>query len=193
MGFALRHRWFADSLLAVVAVSTTACLPSPVHAAEAPLDFNRDVRPILSDRCFSCHGPDGEDRQAGLRLDLRDAAIAELDSGATAVVPGDPTQSEIVTRITSTDPDVVMPPPRFNKPITPAEADILKRWIAAGAEYRGHWAFERVERPAVPEVKDRAWPRTPIDRFILARLEQERLTPNPEATGPPSPGGSRST
>jgi hypothetical protein len=181
MGFALRHRWFADSLLAVVAVSTTACLPSPVHAAEAPLDFNRDVRPILSDRCFSCHGPDGEDRQAGLRLDLRDAAIAELDSGATAVVPGDPTQSEIVTRITSTDPDVVMPPPRFNKPITPAEADILKRWIAAGAEYRGHWAFERVERPAVPEVKDRAWPRTPIDRFILARLEQERLTPNPEA------------
>jgi hypothetical protein len=181
MGFALRHRWFADSLLAVVAVSTTACLPSPVHAAEAPLDFNRDVRPILSDRCFSCHGPDGEDRQAGLRLDLRDAAIAELDSGATAVVPGDPTQSEIVTRITSTDPDVVMPPPRFNKPITPAEADILKRWIAAGAEYRGHWAFERVERPTVPEVKDRAWPRTPIDRFILARLEQERLTPNPEA------------
>lgn len=149
--------------------------------AEARLDFNRDVRPILSDRCFSCHGPDHEDRQAGLRLDLREAAIAALDSGSTAVVPGDPATSEIIARITSTDPDVVMPPPRFNKPITPAEAEILNRWIAEGAEYRGHWAFERVERPAKPEVKDTAWPKTPIDRFILARLEQEGLAPNPEA------------
>jgi hypothetical protein len=145
------------------------------------LDFNRDVRPILSDRCFSCHGPDAEDRQAGLRLDVRDAAIAELESGATAVVPDDPGKSEIIARITSTDPDVVMPPPRLGKPITPEEAGILKRWIAEGAEYRGHWAFERVERPALPAVKDAAWPKTPIDRFILARLEQEGLAPNPEA------------
>lgn len=150
-------------------------------AAEPTLDFNRDVRPILSDRCFSCHGPDSEDRQAGLRLDLRETATAELDSGTTAVVPGDLTKSELITRITSSDPDVVMPPPRFNKPITPAEAEILKRWVAAGAEYRGHWAFERLERPAVPEVKDTAWAKTPIDRFILARLEQEGLAPNREA------------
>jgi hypothetical protein len=137
-----------------------------------------DTRPAFR---FACHGPDNEDRQAGLRLDLRDTAIAELDSGATAVMPGDPAKSELVTRITSTDPDVVMPPPRLNKPITPQEAEVLKRWIAEGAEYRGHWAFERVERPAVPKVKDASWPKTPIDRFILARLEQEGLAPNSEA------------
>ena len=130
----------------VVAISALLGSSSAL-AAEAGLDFNRDVRPILSDRCFSCHGPDAEDRQAGLRLDLRDAAIAELDSGTTAVVPGDPVKSEIIARITSTDPDVVMPPPRVNKPITPQEAEILRRWITQGAEYRGHWAFERVERP----------------------------------------------
>ncbi len=165
-------------------VATGSLLLAPVvaaRAADAPLDFNRDVRPILSDRCFSCHGPDHEDRQAGLRLDLRETATAELDSGATAVVPGDPATSELIARITSTAPDVVMPPPRFNKPITPAEAAILQRWVKEGAEYRGHWAFERVERPAVPDVKDAAWSKTPIDRFILARLEQEGLAPNPEA------------
>ncbi len=151
------------------------------RAADTPLDFNRDVRPILSDRCFSCHGPDHEDRQAGLRLDLREPATTELDSGVTAVVPGNPAASELVTRITSTDPDVVMPPPRLNKPITPAEAAILQRWIKEGAEYRGHWAFERVERPAVPVTKNTAWSKTPIDQFIFARLEQEGLSPNPEA------------
>ncbi|NBW95911.1 MAG: DUF1549 domain-containing protein [Planctomycetia bacterium] len=161
--------------------SAMASLALTAAAAEGRLDFNRDVRPILSDRCFACHGPDGEDRQAGLRLDLRDAAIAALDSGGTAIVPGDPAKSEILARITSTDPDVVMPPPRVNKPITPAEAKILERWIAEGAEYRGHWAFERVERPDVPDAKDASWARTPIDRFILARLEQEGLAPNPEA------------
>jgi uncharacterized coiled-coil protein SlyX len=181
MGCTACRGWFAGLVFAACASGAAVSLPVASPAAEAPLDFNRDVRPILSDRCFACHGPDNEDRQAGLRLDLRDAAIGALDSGATAIVPGDPAKSEIIARITSTDPDVVMPPPRVNKPITPAEADILKRWIAEGAEYRGHWAFERVERPAVPEVKDTAWPKTPIDRFILARLEQEGLAPNPEA------------
>ncbi len=151
------------------------------RAGEPALDFNRDVRPILSDRCFACHGPDHEDRQAGLRLDQRDTAITQLDSGATAVVPGAPAMSELIARITSPDPDVVMPPPRINKPITPEEAAILTRWIATGAEYRGHWAFERVERPAEPDVKDTSWAKTSIDHFILARLEQEGLAPNPEA------------
>ncbi|MFM9058699.1 MAG: PSD1 and planctomycete cytochrome C domain-containing protein [Planctomycetaceae bacterium] len=173
MGFSATLRGLSCLLVA----AATAMLP----AAEPRLDFNRDVRPILSDRCFACHGPDAEKREAGMRLDLREAATARLDDGLTAVVPGDPAKSEIIARITSTDPDVVMPPPRLNKPITPAEAEILKRWIAEGAEYRGHWAFERVERPAVPEVKDAAWAKTPIDRFILARLEAEGLAPSPEA------------
>ena len=145
------------------------------------IDFNRDVRPILSDRCFACHGPDAEDRQAGLRLDDRGVAIAALESGGTAIVPGKPEASEILARIASTDPAVIMPPPHVNKPVTPAEAEILRRWIAEGAEYRGHWAFERVQRPVVPVVKDAAWPKTPIDRFIQARLEHEGLAPNAEA------------
>jgi len=150
-------------------------------ATEPAIDFNRDVRPLLSDRCFACHGPDAEDRQAGLRLDVREAATAPVESGATAVVPGDPTASELVARITSTDPEIVMPPPHVGKPITPAEAETLRRWITTGAEYRGHWAFERVERPAVPVVGDAVWPKTPIDRFILARLDAEGLAPNAEA------------
>jgi hypothetical protein len=166
-------------LSAAVFASLGVC--AGVSAAEPALDFNRDIRPILSDRCFACHGPDAEDRQAGLRLDLREAAAAALESGLTAVVPGDAAASELVARITSTDPDVVMPPPHVGKPITPAEVELLQRWIAAGAEYRGHWAFERVERPAVPAVRDAAWAKTPIDRFILARLDAEGLAPNPEA------------
>jgi hypothetical protein len=162
-------------------IAVTSWLAAASQAAELPLDFNRDVRPLLSDRCFACHGPDAEDRQAGLRLDLRETAVAAAESGATAVVPGDPAASELVARINATDPDVVMPPPHVGKPITPAEAQILERWIAAGAEYKGHWAFERVERPEVPAARDAAWSRTPIDRFILARLEAEGLAPNPEA------------
>ena len=168
---------------AALGLATLVCLPGVqlAHAADSSLDFNRDVRPILSDRCFACHGPDAEDRQAGLRLDDRAAAVAALESGGTAIVPGKPDASEIIARVTNTDPDVVMPPPHVNKPITPAEAEILRRWIAEGAEYRGHWAFERVQRPAVPEVRDAGWSKTPIDRFILARLDHEGLSPNAEA------------
>ena len=156
-----------------------------VFAAEASdgprLDFNRDVRPILSDRCFACHGPDAEDRQAGLRLDDRGVAIAVLESGSTAIVPGKPDSSEILARVASTDAELVMPPPHVNKPVTPSEAETLRRWIAEGAEYRGHWAFERVQRPAVPAAKQADWPRMPVDHFILARLEHEGLSPNMEA------------
>ena len=167
----------------MLSTAAWACLllPAALSRAERPLDFNRDIRPLLSDRCFACHGPDAEDRQAGLRLDLRQAATARLESGTIAVVPGDGSASELLRRITSTDPDLVMPPPHVGKPITPAEAAILERWIKAGAEYRGHWAFERVERPAVPTVPDAGWAKTPIDRFILARLDAEDLAPNAEA------------
>jgi hypothetical protein len=164
-------------------VSVAVCLI--LGAAAAPADdrvvFNRDVRPILSDRCFACHGPDDGKREAGLRLDRAAEAGAELDSGTRAIVPGDPAASELLARIASPDADVVMPPPHLGKPVTPAEAAILRRWIEQGAEYQGHWSFTRVEQPEVPAVRGAAWCRGPIDRFVLARLEEAGLEPNPEA------------
>ena len=176
MGYAAAFRllglvWFVAGLAAMASTPTEA----------SDIEFNRDIRPLLSDRCFACHGPDEEDRQAGLRLDLAEAATAELDSGLNAIVPGQVDTSELMARVTSTDPDVMMPPPEVGKPVTAAEADLLGRWIADGAVYRDHWAFERVERPSVPEVSDQAWPLTTVDRFILARLEAEGIRPNTEA------------
>jgi hypothetical protein len=146
------------------------------------ISFNKDIRPILSDRCFTCHGPDAEERQAGLRLDTMADATAVLESGSHALVPGKPFKSEIIARINSKDPDIVMPPPEVGKPVTQEEARLFTQWIAEGAQYERHWAFERIKRPAVPEVIDKKWPLTPIDHFILARLEQEQVTPSPDAT-----------
>ena len=154
---------------------------SAVSTAAEKVVFNRDVRPILSDRCFACHGPDDAKRESGLRLDRAAEATAELSGGTRAIVPGKPDESELLARITSTDPDVVMPPPHLGKPVTPAEAAILHRWIEEGAEYQGHWAFTRVERPEVPAVHDAAWCRGPIDHFALALLERAGVSPNPEA------------
>ena len=159
-----------------------ACVLSAVAFADQPaLNFNRDIRPILSDRCFACHGPDEEDRQAGLRLDSHETAIASLDSGNVAIVPRRADSSELVARITSSNPDLMMPPPEVGKPLTADEVALLCRWIEEGAEYEDHWAFQRIEPPAVPTVRDTDWPKNPIDYFILARLEADGLRPNPEA------------
>ncbi|MFN3486868.1 MAG: DUF1549 domain-containing protein, partial [Planctomycetota bacterium] len=144
------------------------------------LDFHRDIRPILSDRCLLCHGPDGKSRTSPLRLDTREGATADL-GGYAAVVPGKPEKSELVRRITSRDPAEAMPPPKSGKKLTAREVELLKRWIAEGAAYERHWAFVAPKRPAVPEVKSPAWCRNEIDRFILARLEREGLKPSPEA------------
>ncbi len=144
-------------------------------------DFNREVRPILSNRCLKCHGPDEEKREAGLRLDLRDAALAELDSGERAIVPGHADASELVARITSDDPDLVMPPPARKVTLTPDEKRVLTEWIDAGAEYAPHWAFVKPVKaePAAPTAA--TWAKNPIDRFVLARLDAEGLAPSPEA------------
>jgi hypothetical protein len=152
-----------------------------VPAGAASPDFARDVRPVLSNRCFKCHGPDEGNREAGLRLDVRDEAMRELDSGARAIVSGRPLDSELVARITSRDPDLVMPPPHTKVVLSDEEKRILTDWIAAGAEYRPHWAFEKPARPAVPPVAKAGWPRNPIDRYVLARLEHEGLSPSREA------------
>jgi hypothetical protein len=147
---------------------------------QAP-DFQREVRPILSRYCFHCHGPDDQTRKAKLRLDQRDAAVARLKSGETAIVPGKPDQSELVRRIFSRDADEVMPPPETKHVLTDAQKDILKRWIAAGADYQPHWAFVKPRAVTPPAVKQPDRVQNPIDRFILARLEKEGLQLSPPA------------
>jgi hypothetical protein len=163
------------------AALTTACTSFALLGGAAPLDFNRDIRPILSDHCYACHGPDEAKRKAGLRLDVRENAFQELKSGARAIVPGDVSNSALVRRITSNDPDEVMPPPDGGKPLSLAQIELLTRWVKEGAPWAKHWAFVPPERPPLPAVKHPQWPRNEIDYFTLARLEQAGLAPNPEA------------
>ncbi len=150
-------------------------------AADAP-DFNREVRPILSNYCFKCHGPDEKARESKLRLDVRAAALAPAKSGDLAIVPGKPDDSQLVERIFAEDEDDRMPPAKLKKPLTTAQKDILKRWVAAGANYDPHWAFVRPERPPVPSTADQSSPvRNAIDAFVQEKLRSENLTPSPEA------------
>jgi len=165
--------------VALLAVGAAAGLAR----AEGP-DFGRDVRPILANRCFKCHGPDDATRQGGLRLDRRDDALAAADSGNRAIVPGHADDSELVQRINSADADVVMPPPHTKGVLTAEEKRVLEAWIAAGAPYAGHWAFQKPVRPGVPKVADAAGaaaPVNPIDFFIRDRLARAGLQPTPEA------------
>ncbi len=160
-----------------------ASLSGGLRGADAP-DFNRDIRPILSNHCFQCHGPDEETRkggQDGLRLDTLEGARADLGGGAFAIVPGQPEKSELLARLVTTEEDEVMPPRKTGKTLAPAEIELLRRWIAAGAPYAKHWSYEPPRRPSVPPVRDAAWPRGDLDRFVLARLEREGLRPQPEA------------
>ena len=123
-----------------------------LSAADHSIQFNRDIRPILTDHCFSCHGPDSASRKADLRLDIRDAAIERK-----ALHPGDVAKSEFLKRIESTDADEVMPPPSTNKKLTAEQKELLKTWVAQGAEYQLHWSFLAPVRPKVPVVKNQAW------------------------------------
>ncbi|MFO1008722.1 MAG: DUF1553 domain-containing protein [Planctomycetota bacterium] len=169
-------------LAACAASVTTETPPSAVEPEHEPeLDFGRDVRPILADRCFRCHGPDEGARKRGLRLDTEDGSRATLGDGEHAIVPGDPASSALVDRIRSDDPDAIMPPPSLGRPLTDAQKDVLARWIEQGAEYAPHWAFVPPRASAPPSVKNAAWCRDAIDRFVLARLEKEGLAPAPEA------------
>ena len=155
-----------------------------VHESRAEeLDFNRDVKPILSQNCFQCHGPDDAHRSAGLRLDLREGAIKPAESGSAAVVPGHALQSELFVRISSQDADLKMPPADSGKLLTAREREILQRWIDEGAKYQGHWAFESPASPEIPslEKSDGVRLENAIDHFIAARLKKERLPQSPEA------------
>lgn len=158
----------------ILAAAAIALLVTPLSADDA-IGFNRDIRPILSENCFACHGPDANQRKGELRLDVEDAAKEH------AIVAGDVKESEFITRIISTDDDVRMPPPESGKQLTAEQIDLLKRWIADGAEYEGHWSFIPPERSQEPNVRNGEWSRSPLDRFVLARLESENLTPSDEA------------
>ncbi|MFK7788682.1 MAG: DUF1549 domain-containing protein, partial [Phycisphaeraceae bacterium] len=144
------------------------------------VSYNRDIRPILSDKCFACHGFDVNTREAGLRLDVRDAALTEYDTGVP-IVPGDPDNSTIINRVESDKPNRVMPPPSTHKTVSPDEIKLLRQWIKEGAEYEPHWAFIPPVMPELPEVSDEAWVRNNIDRFVLAKLDTKGLKPSPEA------------
>src|SRR3954447_2734201 len=155
---------------------------APVRADESrEVDFSRDVRPLLSQYCFACHGPDDRSRKGGLRLDRGDTALAELESGATAVVPGKPDESELIARITANDADLRMPPASTRHTLSAEQVDILRRWVESGARFDDHWSFRPIARTRPPAVRDTAWVRNPIDAFILARLEREGVAPAPEA------------
>jgi len=148
--------------------------------AKAEVDFNRDIRPLLSDNCYACHGPDKGRRKAKLRLDIREGATADID-GHAAVVPGNPEKSELVRRILSTDPEETMPPPDSLKKLTENQKQRLVAWIRAGAPWADHWVFIPPKAVTLPKTKNHKWPRNTIDQFILARLESENLKPSPEA------------
>lgn len=161
--------------------ATAANKESRPAAPAGKIDFNRDIRPILSDTCFTCHGPDDAKRKAKLRLDEKEHAFKAAKSGAVPIIPGKSAESEVFRRLTTTDEDDHMPPAKGSRQLTAAEIDLIRRWIDQGAEYQSHWAFVTPTRPVRPAVKQKSWPRNDIDYFVLARLEKDGLKPSPEA------------
>ena len=155
-----------------LSLATFSCL---LQAADE-VDYNRDVRPILAEKCYPCHGPDKKARKAKLRLDELAAA---MKSGA--ITPGKPAESELVERIFSDDPDERMPPKKSKPSLSESEKELLRKWVAGGARTSRHWAFVPPKQSPLPRTRDASWPRNPVDHFILARLEKEKLKPTAEA------------
>ncbi|MBI1369930.1 MAG: DUF1549 domain-containing protein, partial [Planctomycetes bacterium] len=154
-----------------------AALSSPVNAAEPVVDFNRDVRPILSNNCYACHGPDEKERKARLRLDTFEGAQMK-----GALVPGEPDESELVLRVESGDADDLMPPAQSGKKLSAKEIATLRTWVQQGGKYATHWSYVKPTRPAPPPVADPT--RNAIDNFLFDRLSKEGLKPSPEADKP---------
>ena len=153
---------------------------APVSAADSAIDFNRDIRPILFSKCVICHGPDEEERSADLRLDTAQGAHEDL-GGYAAVVPGDADGSEMILRVTSDDEDLVMPPMGKGDPLKPREIELLRKWIDQGGQYAKHWSYEIPYRPELPKVSKPDWPSGAIDYFTLAKMDDEGLSPSPQA------------
>ncbi len=168
------------ALSAALLLAFLIALRGDDSAVPAQVQFNRDIRPILSDTCFHCHGPDKAKRKADLRLDLEGSAKAKIEDHF-AIVPGDPATSELIRRITAIDPKDRMPPVEAGRQLTPRQIALLRRWIEQGATWQAHWSFIAPTRPALPHVTDSLWSRNAVDPFILARLEKEELQPSIEA------------
>lgn len=156
-------------------------LPAKSAKAKAAIDFNRDIRPIFSENCYACHGPDKNKRKAGLRLDRPEDATTKLESGDFAIVPGDVEKSKLLKLVATDDEDDRMPPKKTGKRLSEEQIELLREWIAHGANWKEHWAYIPPERPELPAMKNKGWPRNEIDYFILARLEKEGFKPSPEA------------
>lgn len=175
-----RHHSPAEFLVLLAAVSACGLLAGQPAAAAPTIDFTRDVRPILADNCYHCHGPDEDERQADLRLDVWEDA-GEIRGAGSVVAVGEPDHSELMARVTSHEADVRMPPPDSHKALTPQQIETLRLWIEQGAPHAPHWSFVAPRRPDVPNVKNASWVRNPIDAFVLARLESAGLEPSPPA------------
>ncbi len=149
-----------------------AALPTGAATANSRIEFNRDIRPILSENCFPCHGADSAARKAGLRLDRFEEAIAPRKDSPPAIVPGKPEASELVRRITAADPDDIMPPAKTHKVLRAEQKELLKSWIAASARFEPHWSLIPPKRPELPKVQNQRWPRNPVDYFVLAPMRR---------------------
>ncbi|HMO37480.1 MAG TPA: hypothetical protein PKA06_15685, partial [Gemmatales bacterium] len=152
-------------LLSAMALAEEKKTVAEEKKAERKLEYNRDIRPILAENCFTCHGPDSASRKGGLRLDEREQAIKKK-----AIIPGDLQGSELVTRLHSSDPDEIMPPPTSHKKLTEEQKKLLQQWIEQGAEYQPHWSLLAPHKPALPTVKNQGWVSNPIDAFVLEQL-----------------------
>ncbi len=168
-------------MLMLAACLSELAAAEPAAPATDPIRFNRDIRPIIAESCFHCHGPDPGSRKAGLRFDREESFFAAREGEEPTVIRGKPEASPLYRRITSDDPDEIMPPTKAHKPLKPEERESIRRWIAEGAHWEPHWSLIPPERPALPKVADSAWAKTPIDRFVLAKLEAAGLAPAPEA------------
>jgi len=167
-------------ILAVMLAAASYLVVAPGQSksgVSVPVDFNRDIRPILSDNCFACHGPDENQRQARLCFDVKEGAFSKPG----VIVPGESAKSRLIQRISAEDKELRMPPPVSGRTLTDNQITLLRRWIDEGAKWETHWAYLPPKRPEVPRVGNNTWPRNPIDHFILARLEREQLKPSPEA------------
>ncbi|QDU51610.1 Planctomycete cytochrome C [Gimesia panareensis] len=181
MKFNVAQKVFFVNAIKMILTALPAMLVTCVAAAAETIEFNRDVLPILSNHCFTCHGPDSATRAAGLRLDQRASATGKADSGKSAITPGKVQSSELMHRITASDENERMPPLEGAKPLNAKQIATLKAWIEQGAKYEAHWAFIAPKQPALPKVQNAAWPKNKIDVFVLARLERAGIQPAREA------------